>query len=99
LDDKILHRKSNIEQHEAQGHLGVDSDNNLAVNRKCQTKYEQTKLHITIENKRQSQRELQLLYMGLFKWSNNNLCRQCLSPLKLCVGTPLMARCTRYNIM
>ena len=60
LDNKILHRKFNIEQHEAQGNLGVDSDNNLAVNRKCQIKYEQTKLHITIENKRQSQRELQL---------------------------------------
>jgi hypothetical protein len=60
LDDKILHSKSNIEQHEAQGNLGVDSDNNLAVYRKCQIKYEQTKLHITIENKRQSQKELQL---------------------------------------
>jgi len=60
LDDKVLHRKSNIEQHEAEGNLGVNSDNNLAVYRKCQIKYEQTKLHITIENKRKSQTELQL---------------------------------------
>ena len=35
LVDKVLHRKSNIEQHEAQGNLEVDSDNNLTVYRKC----------------------------------------------------------------
>jgi len=27
------------------------------------------------------------------------LCNQCLSPLKLWIISPLMARCTRYNIM
>jgi len=27
------------------------------------------------------------------------LCNQCLSPLKLWVRTPFMAKCTRYNIM
>ena len=32
-------------------------------------------------------------------WIYNYLCNQCLSPLKLCVQIPLMARCTRYNIM
>jgi hypothetical protein len=30
-------------------------------------------------------------------WIYNYLCNQCLSPLKLCVRTPFMARCTRYN--
>jgi len=29
----------------------------------------------------------------------NYLCQQCLSPLKLWVRIPLMARCIRYNIM
>jgi hypothetical protein len=29
----------------------------------------------------------------------NYMCNQCLSPLKLWVRTPFMARCTRYNIM
>jgi len=29
----------------------------------------------------------------------NSLCNQCLSPLKLWVRTPFMARYTRYNIM
>ena len=29
----------------------------------------------------------------------NYLCNQCLSPLKLWVGTPFMARCSRYNIV
>jgi hypothetical protein len=29
----------------------------------------------------------------------NNLCNQCLSPLKLYGRTPFMARCTRYNII
>jgi hypothetical protein len=29
----------------------------------------------------------------------NYLCNQCLSPLKLWVRIPLMATCTRYNIM
>jgi hypothetical protein len=29
---------------------------------------------------------------------NNYLCNQCLSPLKLRVGIPQMARCTLYNI-
>ena len=29
----------------------------------------------------------------------NYLCNKCLSPLKLRVQIPLMARCTRYNIM
>jgi len=28
-----------------------------------------------------------------------DLCNQCLSPLKLWFRIPLMARCTRYNIM
>jgi len=32
-------------------------------------------------------------------WIYNYLCNQCLSPLKLWVWIPLMARCTRYNIM
>jgi len=32
-------------------------------------------------------------------WIYNYLCSQCLSPLKLWVRTPFMARGTRYNIM
>jgi hypothetical protein len=32
-------------------------------------------------------------------WNYNYLFSQCLSPLKLWVRTPFMARCTRYNIM
>ena len=32
-------------------------------------------------------------------WIYNYLCNQCLSPLKLWVRTPFMARCTGYNIM
>ena len=32
-------------------------------------------------------------------WIYSYLCNQCLSPLKLRVWIPLMARCTRYNIM
>jgi len=32
-------------------------------------------------------------------WIYYYICNQCLSPLKLWVRTPLMARCTRYNIM
>jgi len=32
-------------------------------------------------------------------WTYNHRCNQCLSPLKLWVGTPFMAMCTRYNIM
>jgi hypothetical protein len=34
-------------------------------------------------------------------WIYNYLCNQCLSPLKLWIWTPFMARshCTRYNIM
>jgi len=32
-------------------------------------------------------------------WIYNYLCNRCLSPLKLWVWIPLMARCTRYNIM
>jgi len=32
-------------------------------------------------------------------WIYNYLCNQCLSPLKLWVRTPFMARCTQYNIM
>jgi hypothetical protein len=32
-------------------------------------------------------------------WIYNYMCNQCLSPLKLWVRTPFMARCTRYNIM
>jgi hypothetical protein len=32
-------------------------------------------------------------------WIYNYLCNQCLSPLNLWVRTPLMARCTQYNIM
>jgi hypothetical protein len=31
-------------------------------------------------------------------WIYNYLCNQCLSPLKLWVRTPFIARCTRYNI-
>jgi hypothetical protein len=33
------------------------------------------------------------------RWINNYLCNQCLSPLKLWVPIPLMARCTRYHMM
>ena len=36
---------------------------------------------------------------GSCSWIYNYLCNQCLSPLKLWVRTPFMARCTRYNIM
>jgi hypothetical protein len=32
-------------------------------------------------------------------WIYNYMCNHCLSPLKLWVWTPFMARCTRYNIM
>jgi hypothetical protein len=32
-------------------------------------------------------------------WIYNYQCNQCLSPLKLWVGIPLMVRCTQYNIM
>jgi hypothetical protein len=32
-------------------------------------------------------------------WIYSYLCNQCISPLKLCIRIPLMARCTRYNIM
>ena len=32
-------------------------------------------------------------------WIYNYLCNQCLSPLKLWVQTPFIARCTWYNIM
>ena len=32
-------------------------------------------------------------------WIDNNLCNQCLSPLKLWDWTLFMARCTWYNIM
>jgi hypothetical protein len=32
-------------------------------------------------------------------WIYNYLCNPCLSPLMLWVRIPLMARCTRYNIM
>jgi hypothetical protein len=32
-------------------------------------------------------------------WICSYLCNQYLSPLTLCVRIPLMARCTRYNIM
>ena len=32
-------------------------------------------------------------------WIYNYLCNQCLSPLKLWVRIPFIARCTRYNIM
>jgi len=32
-------------------------------------------------------------------WIYNYLCNHCLSPLKLWIRTPFMARCTRYNIM
>jgi len=32
-------------------------------------------------------------------WIYKYLCNQCLSPLKLWVRTPFMARCTRFNIM
>ena len=31
-------------------------------------------------------------------WIYNYLCNQCLSPLKLWVRIPFMARCTRYNM-
>jgi len=33
------------------------------------------------------------------RWIYNYFCNQCLSPLKLWVRTPFIARCTRYNIM
>jgi len=32
-------------------------------------------------------------------WYIMYLCNQCLSPLKLWVGIPLMGMCTKYNIM
>jgi hypothetical protein len=32
-------------------------------------------------------------------WIYNYLCYQCVSPPKLWISIPLMARCTRYNIM
>ena len=32
-------------------------------------------------------------------WIYNYLCNQCISPLTLWVRIPLMARCTRYNVM
>jgi hypothetical protein len=32
-------------------------------------------------------------------WIYNYLCNQCLSPTKVWIRIPLMARCTRYNIM
>jgi len=32
-------------------------------------------------------------------WIHNYLCNQCLSPLKLWIRIPLMAMCSRYNIM
>jgi hypothetical protein len=32
-------------------------------------------------------------------WIYNNLCNQCLSPLKLGARIPLMTRCTQYNII
>ena len=43
-------------------------------------------------------------YSNSFAWSHGSwiyiyLYNQCLSPLKLWVLTPFMARCTRYNIM
>ena len=45
-----------------------------------------------------------LLLKDLWSWSYggwiyNYLCNKCLSPLKLWVTTPFMARCTRYNVM
>ena len=43
-----------------------------------------------------------LLFSGLTvpeHWVYNYLYNQCLSPLMLWVRIPLMARCTRYNIM
>jgi hypothetical protein len=44
------------------------------------------------------------LYHIMWSWSHgswiyNYLYNQCLSPLKLWIRTPLMERCTRYNIM
>ena len=36
---------------------------------------------------------------GRDHWIFNHLCNQFLSPLKLWVRVPLMARCTQYNIM
>jgi hypothetical protein len=39
--------------------------------------------------------DLDMAYHG--SWINNYLCNQCLSPLKLRVGIPQMARCTLYN--
>ena len=45
---------------------------------------------------------LNLLFISnlmYFKYILMCLCNQCLSPLKLWVQIPLMARCTRYNIM
>ena len=32
-------------------------------------------------------------------WIYNYMCSQCISPLKLCVRTTFVTRCTRYNIM
>jgi len=32
-------------------------------------------------------------------WISNNLCNQCISPLKVWVRIQLIVRCTRYNIM
>jgi len=36
-----------------------------------------------------------------WSWSHGSwiyMCNRCLSALKLCVRTPFMARCTRYNM-
>jgi hypothetical protein len=32
-------------------------------------------------------------------WIYNNMCNQCLTPLKLRVRTPFVDKCTRFNIM
>jgi len=39
----------------------------------------------------------QLLWLWWYgSWIYNYLCNKCLSPLKLCIWTTFMARCTRY---
>jgi hypothetical protein len=50
--------------------------------------------------------KMNVLFFQWQSWSRsygsliyNYPCNQCLSPLKLWVRTPCMARCTRYNIM
>ena len=42
---------------------------------------------------------LKVFFASYGSWMYNYLCNQCISPLKLWVPIPFMARCTRYKIM